>query len=131
MSDQLGSFTLPAGWYCYRVNDGVDVNRPGIYEWRIDGMGSYIGQYRWISRPTTHYGRNLIKLFNGLPYRKRSPDGFRRIHRALADAHRDGRRIELVIVENVESKIERNRRERELIALRGNLNGRSSDQISN
>jgi hypothetical protein len=37
----------------------------------------------------------------------------------LADAHRAGRRIELIIVENVETKIERNRREQELIKLRG------------
>ena len=130
MSAQLDPFTLPDGWYCYRVNDGVDTKKPGIYEWRIDGAGSYIGQYRWISRPTTHYGRNLVKLFNGLPDRNRSPNGFRGIHKALADAHRDGRRIELIIVENVELKIERNRREQVLIKLRGNLNGRRNDQIS-
>jgi hypothetical protein len=81
MNKPLDPVSLPNGWYTYHVNEGVDVSRPGIYEWRIDGMGSYIGQYRWISRPTTHYRRNLIKLFNGLPYRNRSPDGFRRIHR--------------------------------------------------
>jgi hypothetical protein len=131
MSAQPEPFALPERWYCYRINDGVDTKKPGIYEWRIAGAGSYIGQYRWISRPKTHYGRNLVKLFNRLPYRNRNPEGFRRIHKALAEAHRDGRRIELIIVENVELKIERNRREQALIKSRGNLNGRRADQNSN
>jgi hypothetical protein len=28
--------TIPKGWYEYVVVDGVDVARPGIYEWKID-----------------------------------------------------------------------------------------------
>jgi hypothetical protein len=116
-------FLVPDDWYDYRINDGVDVKRPGIYEWRIYGMGSYIGQYLRISRPTKEYRRNLINLLNDRPYRLRNPAGFRRIHRELARAHREKRRIQLIIVENVTDKLQRNRREQELIKVRGNLNG--------
>ena len=108
-----------------RRNDcawGVDIDRPGLYEWRIEGTGSYIGQYRWISRPRREYGLNVARLINGLPYRKGNLDGFRRIHRELAAALMEGRRIELVILENGERPA-LNDRERELIRERGNLNG--------
>jgi hypothetical protein len=122
MSDQL-----PEGWCCYCVNDGVDTKKPGIYQWRIEGAGSYIGKYGRIRRPTKEYRRNLIGLLNSRAYRKANPDGYRRIHRELASAHRDGRRIELIILENVcAAKI--NERERELIKSLGNLNG--PNQIS-
>lgn len=128
MSDQTDPFTLPDGWYCYRVNDGVDTKKPGIYQWRIEGAGSYIGKYGRIRRPTKEYRRNLIRLLNSRAYRKANPGGYRRIHHELACAHREGRRIELIILENVcADKI--NEREGELIKLLGTLNG--PNQISN
>ncbi len=58
----------------------------------------------------------------GDPYRKGKPDGFRRIHRELFAAVKNGRQIELHIIENV-GKERINARELELIALRGTLNG--------
>ena len=112
---------LAPGWYEETVLPGVDVERPGLYEWRIEGAGSYIGQYRWISRPRREYGLNVVRLLNDLPYRKRKPDGFRRIHRELVAALNEGRRIELLILENAD-KPAINDRERVLIAERGNLN---------
>ena len=113
---------LASDWHVETIAPGVDINRPGLYEWRIEGTGSYIGQYRWISRPRREYWLNVARLINGLPYRKGNPDGFRRIHRELAAALMDGRRIELVVPENGERPA-LNNRERELIRERGNLNG--------
>jgi hypothetical protein len=43
---------LPAGWYDYSVGAGVNEEKPGIYEWQIEGVGSYIGKYGRIQRPT-------------------------------------------------------------------------------
>jgi hypothetical protein len=117
------SISLPKDWHEYVVVNGVDEARPGIYEWSIAGRGTYIGKYTHISRPANEYGKNVYNLLNGKPYRRSKPDAFRRIHRELAQAHCEGRRIRLTILENVDpSRI--NERERELIATRGSLNGR-------
>lgn len=117
---------LPSGWYQYILTDGVVETLPGIYEWRIEGAGSYIGKYTWINRPKSEYEKNVLKILNGWPYRPQKPDKFRRIHRELAKAHREGRHITLVILENVEPS-SLNQRENELIAERGRLNGRILD----
>jgi hypothetical protein len=120
------SIFLPAEWFDYVRADHINEAKPGIYEWRIEGTGVYIGKYTWISRPTKEYAKNVLRILNGLPYRPKNPNGFRRIHRALVQAHREGRKITLTILENVEPS-NLNQREHELIAERGTLNG----QISN
>jgi hypothetical protein len=93
---------LPDSWYTLAVAKDVDLNRPGIYYWVIAGGDSYIGKYSNIRRPTKHYGR-IVQLHrsNG-DYRKSNPRGFRRIHIALSEAIREGRKVELRILENVE-----------------------------
>ena len=51
---------LAPDWYVEAPKPpNFDENRPGLYEWRIEGKGSYIGQYRWISRPRREYGLNV------------------------------------------------------------------------
>jgi hypothetical protein len=128
MPRRIPTVTLPAAWYEYVLKDGVDESRPGIYEWRIEGAGSYVGKYTWISRPKSEYERNVLKILNGWPYRPQKPDKFRRVHRELELAHREGRRITLVILENVDP-LRLAQRERELIALRGMLNGRTQSEL--
>ena len=114
-------YRLPRSWFEFRIADGADCSRPGLYEWHIEGVGRYIGKFKRINRPRKEYGRNVARLINGLPYRKGKPDGFRRIHVELAQAVRSGRRIELTILENP-PLADINRRELELIAERGSLN---------
>jgi hypothetical protein len=121
MSDQKVEITLPDNWHDIIVVDGVHKHLPGIYEWQIEGRGSYIGKYTHISRPLKEYGRNVTKIVNGRPYRPANPDGFRYIHRELHAAHRECRKITLIILENGEPT-QLGRREAELIAERGNLN---------
>jgi len=106
---------LPPNWYRETIESGVSPELPGIYEWRIEGVGCYIGQYTRVRRPRRHYSRNLTRMFAGLPYRKSKPDGFRLIHHALADAIRKRRTVTLILLENQVSKVDRNHREQELI----------------
>jgi hypothetical protein len=108
----------PADWYLRKVADGADSNLPGIYEWKIPGVGVYIGQYTNPRRPWRHYERNVAHLREGSPYRRNKPGKFRAIHRALADAASTGRLVILTFLENHPDKSERNRRERELIEAR-------------
>ncbi len=109
---------LSAGWYVESVTPGVDPLRPGLYEWRIEGLGVYVGQYTRASRPRPEYGRNVANILNVRPYRKGKPDRFRAIHLTLAEAVRSGRPVNLTFLENVPLKLDRNRREREVIAER-------------
>jgi len=114
---------LPADWYQHEIREGVRLDLPGIYEWIVEGSGRYIGKYTHQSRPFREYERNVLRILRGHAYRPRKPDGFRRIHRSLAQAVLDGRRITLVILENC-SLDRLHAREAELIAERGTLNGR-------
>src|ERR1035437_4737306 len=112
---------LPADWRSYVVAEGVDTELPGIYEWQIEGVGSYIGRYSDISRPTRAYDRHVENLLNDRKvYRPKNPDGYRRIHRELIKAYLEGRTVKLTILENVE-RANLSRRERELIIERGAL----------
>jgi hypothetical protein len=110
-------------WYTYVVADGVNLALPGIYEWKIKGVGSYIGKYTYISRPTKGYSRGVGRLLNNRPYRPLDPYGFRDIHYDLGEAHLEKRQIWLIILENVDP-FYLEQRENELIADRGTLNGR-------
>lgn len=91
---------LPTNWYRYVVAEGAREDAPGIYEWRIEGIGIYIGKFKRIRRPTREYGLNVQRILRCQPYRKGKPTQFRRIHRALEQAYRAGMPITLSILEN-------------------------------
>jgi hypothetical protein len=80
-----------------------------IYMWEIrahDGslLGRYVGKAKaGAHRPLKHYVRNVANILSGKPYRKGNPEGFRRIHRALADAESQGHLITLNLLCNVVS----------------------------
>jgi hypothetical protein len=113
-----GPVSLQPNWFTRIEVDGVSDERPGIYEWRIEGVGVYIGKYGRIRRPTKEYGRNLKRMLNGQNYRLNDKNGFRKIHHALLDAHRNAVKITLTILENVIDPHQRSARERVLIAQR-------------
>ena len=83
------------------------VDLPLIYMWEIhdkDGklLGRYVGKAKsGAKRPLTHYSRNVANILARKPYRKANPDGYRRIHRALADAQCHGNSITLQFLCNV------------------------------
>lgn len=106
------------------VADGVSLDLPGIYAWKIEGIGLYIGKFTRKSRPLREYNKNVTRLLRGEMYRPQNPMGFRPVHRALARAVDDGLGIELHILENC-SPDNLDTRERHLISTiaYGNLNG--------
>jgi hypothetical protein len=115
---------LAKDWCAVVIASGVDCLKPGIYRWEIEGAGVYIGKYTRIRRPTKEYRRNVVRILKRLP--SHHPDGrFRRVHHALAEAVKEGRRITLTILANAEPA-DLNRREQEFIRSEGaNLNGPS------
>jgi hypothetical protein len=110
-----------SSWFRLVVTAGATLDRPGIYEWRIEGVGSYIGKFTKKGRPLNDYQRNVARLIDRKPYRPKRPEAFRHIHRVLATAVSSGTPVTLIIVENPPLP-DINRRERELIRLRGVLN---------
>lgn len=102
--------------------NGSSATGLACYEWKIDGVCTYIGKYRSISRPKRAYSLNVARLLNNRPYRKSKPDQYRRIHRELAEAVNHGRQVTLTILENPPQHMI-NRPERELIEERGTRNG--------
>ena len=127
MPDPQSIPARPPDWFTEIIAEAVDPEQPGLYEWRIGGVGVYVGKYRWSSRPRREYANNVAKLLGGRPYRKSKPGAFRRIHVELAEAVRAGRKITLTLLENVTDPALRHRREQELIeerrieAIRGGL----------
>ncbi len=118
MTKELPPLNLHPDWYEEISVPGVDPALPGIYEWRIEGVGCYIGQYTRSSRPRREYGKNVANIEVGRPYRKGNPNGFRKVHHSLHKAMKTHKRITLTIFENCIDKVVRNRREQALIALR-------------
>lgn len=64
------------------------------------------------SRPLTHYARNVSNLLTGKPYRKENPNGFRRVHHALANAVKQRSLVELHFLANVSDSEDINETER-------------------
>ena len=98
----MAQSVLPDSWYTLSVAKDVDISKPGIYCWVIDGVESYIGKYSDKKRPTQHYGHIVARKLASKRYRKSNPNGFRRVHIALCCAVANKRLIELRILENVE-----------------------------
>ena len=114
----MAQLALSNDWYALFVAEGVDIRRPGIYQWII-GDDSYIGKYSDISRPTRHYGRIVERMRDEKTYRPSNPNGFRRVQR-----------VELRILENVEPTLLQERETELIRQMRPTLNGpaaRNSD----
>ena len=101
---------------------GTDLARPVIYQWTIEGEGVYVGKSINMKRRLRRYRWNVARLLKDFEYRPGNPAAFRKVHRALASASRNGTKITLTILENP-PVAELNRREYELIQLYGTLNG--------
>jgi hypothetical protein len=117
----------------------VDEQQPLIYMWEIhDANGILRGRYvgkakRGTHRPLKHYQMNVRRILQGQPYRKNKPDGFRRVHRALAHAQCQGWHISLDFLCNVGADEDINQLEQHYIMLMNaegpddwQLNGRQS-----
>lgn len=106
------------------VVKGVNPHKPGIYVFIVGDKECevYVGKYEKSSRFAREYSSNVKKLLDGGDYRPKNPNGFRAVHRALADAVKSKSRITLVILENREIGEDLEVREKQLIPLIGTLN---------
>lgn len=109
-------------WHEIIISEGVTPDLPGIYEWRIEGVGSYIGKYTHSRRPLKEYAKHVRNQFHGGHYRPNNPLGWRRIHVELYQACMSRKKIELIFIENCLPQ-DLNERENFHIARRGTLNG--------
>ncbi|WP_155630715.1 hypothetical protein [Burkholderia territorii] len=111
--------------------NGTDGTKSLLYMWEIHDaqtgqlLGRYVGKSaRGSGRPRKHYARNVRRLLASMPNRKGRPDGFRKVHRALAMAVLSGDRITLTLLRNVGADEDINEAERTTIEAMGcTLNG--------
>jgi len=113
--DLPGRINLPEDWCEFCIEPDVDESLPGIYVWTIDGRDTYVGKYSHVDRPRHAYRRNVERKLNGENYRPGNPDGFRDIHKALAEAFEAEKPITVTLIENVHPEL-LFKREREIIA---------------
>lgn len=105
----------------------LNPNSPLIYMWEIhDAKGVLLGRYvgkakAGASRPLKYYKRNVTNILLNKPYRKGSPIGYRRIHRALADAECEGLDVTLRFLRNVAPSEDNNEVERDHIRAQNSL----------
>jgi len=95
--------------------NGVDETAPLVYQFEVRLNGQthrYVGKsVNGSQRPRRDYAAVVSRLMTGTPYRKGNSDGFRRVHRVMAEALGVGGSIHLQLVENCEED-ELNLRER-------------------
>lgn len=98
---------------------------PLIYMWEIhEACGSLVGRYvgkakAGARRPLKHYKRNVANILSNKPYRRSNPSGYRRVHQALAEAERTGRKVTLQFLCNVAANENINEVEQRYIRLHG------------
>lgn len=122
--------------FTLEIESGIDTGTGLIYMWEIRSrdsdelLGRYIGKSsKGEKRPLTHYRRNVANLLAGKPYRKDNPNGYRRIHHALANASREDHRVVLRFLTNVSNSEDINELERRLIR-EFNCSGSESWQLN-
>jgi len=87
------------------LND-VNQETPLIYMWEIhksngEVFGRYVGKSKDSDRPLKRYKMNVMNLLAGKPYHKiNKPDGYRVIHKKLAEAVADNHSITLTFLCN-------------------------------
>jgi hypothetical protein len=111
---------MATGEWTYEVLKEVSLELPGILEFRIDGIGSYVVMSNRLSRRIRDYESNEKRLREGRLYAS-GGSGFRRIHQMLHKATKDGRTVTIVACENC-SQADLSARRRHWIERVGTLN---------
>jgi hypothetical protein len=93
---------MKENWFQDAGAPNFDRNRSGIYEWRIDGVGVYVGQAKDLAKRMRAYPNNVRKILAKLPWRKGSDRPYRPVHYALRDAHDADKEVTFSILENCE-----------------------------
>jgi len=93
------------------------MNAAGIYEWRIDGAGVYIGKAKCLRKRIRAYPNNVRRMMNGRPWHGNHAKDYRPIHHALRQAYVSNAVVSVAVLE-VCDPAERAARERFWIAMR-------------
>jgi hypothetical protein len=108
---------LRDNWWTPDAAEHIDLDRPGIYEWRIGSDSLYIGKSERLRGRIREYPNNVRKLITGEAYRKNKPTRYRDIHHELRAAHDGMTPVIVTILENC-ARADLNQRERYWIATR-------------
>lgn len=108
---------LREGWYVREVEANLDLEQPGIYEWRIEGVGVYVGKALRLKSRLRAYPNNVRRMLQGLHWHGDPTRDYRPIHHALRAAH-DTEAVVGVRVLELCSPEARNEREQHWIRLR-------------
>lgn len=100
-----GPNALRQDWYTEILDDKLDVNLSGIYEWRITDLGLYIGQAKKLAERIGAYPRNLRCMLEGKSWHGVLTEGdplqtYRPVHRALFEAYHSNLRVSVAVLEN-------------------------------
>lgn len=110
---------LRENWYLPDIDQSFDIKSAGIYEWRIEGVGIYVGKAARLHRRIRAYPNNVRRMVEGLFWHGNPNKKYRPVHYALREAHDAGTRVTVAVLETCDSEWEtRKRLEREWIARR-------------
>lgn len=90
-------------WYALRNEEGFDLEKPGIYEWRIEGVGAYVGKALTLRKRIRAYPNNVRRMLKGLHWHGDPTREYRPIHKALHAAHIAGTPVQISVLESCES----------------------------
>lgn len=109
---------LRENWYVHVGEDQCDLLRPGVYEWRIEGVGLYVGKAKLLRNRIRAYPRNVRQMMDGHPWHGNPEKEYRPIHEALREAYEKGRLVTLTVLENCDTAKQAAEREQWWIEMR-------------
>lgn len=121
---------LREGWWRDAIPEHIDLDQPGVYEWRIGHDSIYIGKSARLSGRIREYPNNVRKLIAGEAYRRGNPTSYRAIHHELRAAHDRLLAVSVTVIENCR-KDDLNKRERYWIATRRAEAGQGGPRVLN
>ena len=104
-------------WYVRHIGPDLDLDQPGIYEWRIEGVGVYVGKALRLKKRLTAYPNNVRRILQGLHWHGDPTRDYRAIHHALRNAHEAQIPVTVTVLEICASE-GRSAREQHWIKLR-------------
>jgi hypothetical protein len=108
-------FKLRPNWYS--IEEDFDLRQAGIYEWRIAGVGIYVGKALTLRKRINAYPNNVRRMIEGLPWHGSPGRHYRAIHYHLRHAY-DGDIPVSVAVLELCNPSERSEREKRWVAQR-------------
>lgn len=108
---------LRADWYRREIDASLDLDQPGIYEWRIEGIGIYVGKALRLKRRLAHYPNNVLRMIQGLPWHSNPTKDYRAIHHALRRAYEEKLSVSVTVLETCTADV-RKAREDHWVAVR-------------